>query len=219
MLSSIYHKLLSRFGPQNWWPVSGNGHRGWEVCVGAVLTQNTNWNNVEKALQNLITTKQMDPKNITSLDKRRLQRLIRSSGFYKQKARRLKTFAEFVLGFGTLDDFLKRVTREQLLALNGIGPETADSILLYACERPYFVIDAYTRRIFSRLGLIETKDYEELRTFFESNLPKDVNVYKEFHALIVRLAKEHCRKKPLCETCPLTELCKHRKDLKKKNVS
>lgn len=188
---AIYDTLLKNHGPQNWWPCrTGNK---FEICIGAILTQNTNWGNVEKAISNLIDAKAMRPEKIAKMDIRELQSLIRPSGFFRQKARRLKDFSAFVLTFGVMRNLLKNVTREQLLALNGIGPETADSILLYACERPYFVVDAYTRRVFTALGMINSEDYEHIRNYFESNLPKDTKLYNEYHALIVRHAKDCCR--------------------------
>jgi endonuclease-3 related protein len=210
-LIRIYEALLTRFGPQGWWPM-GNGFRPreWEVCVGAVLTQNTAWSNVEKALESLKESRCTDVETMMRTDTEALGEMVHPSGFYKQKAIKLRALGEAVMGFGSIEDFLKSVTREQLLEIKGIGPETADSILLYACGRPYFVVDAYTRRIFSRLGLVkEDMDYEDIGVFFEANLPKDSALYGEFHALIVRLAKEHCRKKPSCGGCPLEKGCRH----------
>jgi len=206
----LYRKLLERFGEQDWWPMS-NGFEPpeWEVCVGAILTQNTGWKNVEKALKNMKGNKIIRPADIRKIEKSKLEKIIRPSGFYKQKAERLKTFADFVLVFGSFEKFSKSVTREQLLKVKGLGPETADSILLYALNRPVFVIDAYTKRICKRTGLNKTENYEGLRRFFENNLPRDVSVYKDFHALIVELGKNHCRAKPLCGSCRLAENCKN----------
>jgi endonuclease-3 related protein len=177
-----------------------NGHFipvEWEVCVGAVLTQNTNWSNVEKALMSLKKAECVSVPATVAINIKKLQMLIKSSGFFTQKAQRLKTLASFVATFLTFTHFQKTVIRDQLLSLKGIGPETADSILLYACNRPYFVIDAYTRRLCSVVGITtENKKtgcsklpYETLRAFFETNLPKDIELYKEFHALIVRAGK------------------------------
>jgi len=206
----IYDILLKHFGPQNWWPTSNNfSPKEWEICVGAVLTQNTNWENVEKALRNMANSNCKDAETILRTEDKELEKIIRSSGFYKQKTKKLKSLAKNVFGFGGTENFLKNVTRDELLNIKGIGKETADSILLYACEKPFFVVDAYTKRIFSRLGLIQSEDYETIRDFFESNIPKDIELYKEFHALIVRLAKEHCKKKPQCEECPLRVICKY----------
>ncbi len=207
-LISVYQKLLKRFGRQNWWPMT-NGFEPpeWEVCIGAILTQNTNWKNVELALQNLKAEKILTPVDIIKKKTSALEKTIKPSGFYKQKAKRLQIFADFVLSFGTFTEFSKNVTREQLLDVNGLGPETVDSILLYALDRPVFVIDAYTKRVFTRLGLAKKKNYEEWRHFFESNLPPDVGLYKEFHALIVELAKNCCRPRPLCKHCILNWEC------------
>jgi len=206
-LMEIYELLLERFGEQEWWPMKrGFGPKEFEVCVGAILTQNTNWNNVEKSLKKMKEEKLTDVKAINKINPKKLEVVIRSSGFYKQKAKRLKEFAKI----SARKNFYRNITREELLKINGIGTETADSILLYACDKPFFVVDAYTRRIFSRLGLIdEAMKYDEIRRFFEGNLPRDVDVYKEFHALIVELAKKHCKAKPSCEECLLREDCEY----------
>lgn len=206
-LLDIYRKLFSVFGPQHWWPA----RTSFEVMVGAILTQNTNWGNVERAIANLraknvLTTQRI---NVTSLQ--RLRGLIRSSGFYNQKAARLKAFSRFLLDrYGGNTAKLRREEtaklRGELLALDGIGPETADSILLYALGKPAFVIDAYTRRAFSRHGFLSEKHgYDEWQRLFTDNLPRDAKLYNEYHALIVRLAKEHCRKRPDCSGCPLSD--------------
>ena len=192
----IYQKLLSEFGKQNWWPCK-TGNR-FEIIIGAILTQNTSWQNVEKAISNLIKNKMLSKDAIRKIETRKLAVLIKPAGYYNQKAKKLKAFV----------NFSGAITREDLLSIWGIGPETADSILLYAYNKPYFVIDAYTRRIFRRIGLIETEDYEEIREFFESRLSRNTEIYKEFHALIVELAKKHCKKEPLCEDCPLVRDCK-----------
>lgn len=190
-LMDIYDTLLKFHGHQKWWPCrTGNK---FEICVGAILTQNTNWGNVEKAIGNLIKAQAISAEKIVGIDIRKLQSLIKPSGFFRQKALRLKEFSRFVLTFGSIDNFLRNVTREELLNVKGIGPETADSILLYACEKPYFVIDAYTRRMFSSLDLIEDTDYEYIRNFFERRVPRDAQLYKEFHALIVKHAKTCCK--------------------------
>lgn len=186
----VYEKLLKKFGRQNWWPMSsGFQPKEWEVCVGAILTQNTNWRNVERALGNLRKNEILSPEDMVSIKTKKLEDIIRPSGFYRQKAERLKEFARFVLGFGTFEKFIKNVNRDDLLKVKGIGFETADSILLYACGRPYFVVDAYTKRFVKSLGVKTKMDYESLRGFFEKNLPKDVEIYKEFHALIVEWGK------------------------------
>ena len=207
-LLDVYARLLKRFGAQNWWPmVNGFSPPEFEVCIGAILTQNTNWKNAEMALENLKSGGIVAPLDIVKTETGVLERGIRSSGYYRQKAGRLRIFADFVLGFGGFERFYREVTREQLLGVPGLGPETADSILLYALGRPVFVIDAYTRRVFSRLGHGDKKGYDEWRSFFERNLPRDVDIYKEFHALIVELAKKFCRPKPACGSCPLGEIC------------
>ena len=193
----VYKRLLKEHGSRKWWPVSGfTEPKEWEICIGAILTQNTAWRNVEKALVNLDNADCRTVDDILKMDIRKLRRLIRPSGFFNQKAKRLKTFSRYVVdNFGSVENFLKNITREELLEVNGIGHETADAILLYACGKPYFVVDAYTKRIFSRLGVIdESWKYEQVRELFENNLPKDVKVYQEYHALIVRHAKECCRK-------------------------
>ncbi len=204
----VYEGLLGRFKRQEWWPRRHFFHpREFEVCVGAILTQNTNWKNVEKALENLSEKKLISPESIVKADLRKLEEAVRPSGFYRQKAERLRLFSGFVLGYGGFDSFAEKVTREQLLELKGLGPETADSILLYALGRPVFVIDAYTKRVFRRLGFMEFRSYEDWRHFFELKVPKDRYVYGEYHALIVELAKKFCRPKPLCSNCPLNDIC------------
>ncbi|NIO20469.1 MAG: endonuclease [Candidatus Aenigmarchaeota archaeon] len=190
-LLKVYEKLLKEYGKQNWWPmIRGFRPKEWEVCVGAILTQNTNWRNVERALENLLKNRILSPEDTLSTETKKLEEIIRPSGFYKQKAERLKKFARFVLDFGSFENFRKNVEREELLEVKGIGFETCDSILLYACERPYFVIDAYTKRFVRNLGIRTKGNYESLRNYFEKNLPRDVGIYKEFHALIVEWGKQ-----------------------------
>jgi len=199
VLSMLYGNLLVQFGHQKWWHGTP-----WQICVGAILTQNTNWNNVEKALVNMKREKLISPKAILAAPSKKLESAVRPSGFYRQKAARLKNLAKFALSFSSINYFLHNVTRDQLLALNGVGPETADSIMLYACGKPYFVIDAYTRRTLARLRLISGKEsYGELQTLFHAALPRSVKLYKEFHALIVEHAKNSCKKNPECESCTL----------------
>jgi len=188
-----YSKLLNFYGKQNWWPI--NYHfkpREWEICIGAILTQNTNWKNVEKALAQLKNAKCISPQDTLYIRINCLQELIKSSGFYKQKSHRLKTLAACVISYGSFEKFKKGITREKLLALNGIGPETADSILVYVCNKPYFVIDAYTKRMCEKLNIKIKKNqkYEDYRNLFEKNIPRDTNLYKEFHALIVQWGKD-----------------------------
>jgi endonuclease-3 related protein len=208
-LLEIYERLLEAFGRQDWWPVRYSfSPKEWEICLGAILTQNTNWNNVEKALFNLRNKGVSTLKDLLKIKTSDLEKLVRPSGFYRQKAKRLKDFARFVSRFGGVKNFLKNFERKQILKVKGIGKETADSLLLYAGNRPHFVVDAYTKRIFSRLGLIrEDWNYEEIKGFFEKNLEKNTDLYKEFHALIVRLGKEYCQKDPKCSGCPLRKFC------------
>ncbi|MEM5798897.1 MAG: endonuclease III domain-containing protein [Candidatus Aenigmatarchaeota archaeon] len=202
-LYRVYKILLREFGHQGWWPVSGGFNPPeWEICLGAILTQATAWRNVEQALENLKKAGITDPTDILCTSQQKLGQIIRPAGYYQQKAKRLRYFAKFVQDFGSFDAFKKCVDRDMLLAIHGIGKETADSILLYACKRPIFVIDAYTIRLAARLGISE-KRYDGLQYIFQSQLPKDVDIYKECHALIVEHGKKFCRKKPQCELCPL----------------
>lgn len=187
---ALYKQLKKQHNiSSKWWPTSGKFKpREFEIVVGAFLTQNTNWRNVEKALANLIEAKKLTAKDIAETPLTTLQRLVRPSGFYRQKARRLRDFCRFIDNFD--GDFYRDVTREQLLAISGVGRETADSILLYACNRTFFVIDAYTRRLLTRMKIINGKEkYDEIRELFENSLPKKVRLYKEFHALIVENEK------------------------------
>jgi len=219
-LLALYENLLEHFGKLEWWHMErGFSPPEFEVCVGAILTQNTSWKNVERALENMKAKEITGIMEVMNTKLPELEEAIRPSGFYKQKARRLKGFADFVMGFGGFRQFSKKATREQLLKIKGIGPETADSILLYALNRPVFVIDAYTRRVFTRLGILTKRysrqngrknlnGYDDWKHYFESNLPKDADLYKEFHALIVELAKKYCKAKPDCDECPLGKKCK-----------
>lgn len=193
--------------PGGEWPLSGEFHpRRFEVVVGAVLTQNVNWSNVERTLVKMIQEKLVAADAIDRCSRSHLEKVIHSTGFYRQKAERLKMISQFILKFP--GDFYRHVRREQLLSLKGIGPETADSILLYACDQPHFVIDAYTRRVFARYGLVkETTSYEQMKQSFESCLPVEVSLYKRFHALIVEHAKQTCKKMPLCRHCAFREDC------------
>src|SRR3989338_2698380 len=191
-LLGLYHELRAKHGPQKWWPQ--RTEEKFEICIGAILTQNTAWRNVEKALDNLIDEDAVSPEKIAAMHERKLQRIIRPSGFFRQKSKRLKILARFVLSYGSFGGFSKRITREELLRVKGIGRETADCILLYACGKLFFVVDAYTRRLLVREKLITGKEkYDALREMFESSLPKKVNLYKEFHALIVENEKFYRR--------------------------
>ena len=210
-LMETYHTLLNSFGSQGWWPMDNSFRpKEWEVIIGAILTQNTSWSNVEKALKNLRDAGVAGPKEVQDVNERELQQLVRPSGFFRQKAERLKGIAAFMASYGNFNEFSSKVEREDLLSVKGIGRETADSILLYALGRPHFVVDAYTMRIFSRMGLIgKDWNYEKTKEFSEKNIEKDEKTYKEFHALIVSLGKNFCRKKPLCYECPLRKGCKN----------
>ena len=211
-LLGIYKALHRVYGAQGWWPAKTR----LEVILGAILTQNTAWTNVEKAIRVLRQEKLLSLKALKSVSCRSLGRAIRSAGFFNVKASRIQAFVKHIEnGYkGSLNQFLSQPTeklRDELLSISGIGPETADSILLYAANRPVFVVDAYTRRIYYRLGLLAGEEgYEEIRSFFESRLPKKSSIFNEYHALIVRHAKETCRKKPLCEICPLNAICPKR---------
>ncbi len=205
-LLSIYNALYSAYGPQHWWP----GDTPFEVMVGAVLTQNTAWSNVEKAITNLKKHGFLTPSRMNSLTLGRLAVLIRPSGYYNVKAKRLRNLLVFIQDHyrGSIKKLCAEdgtVLRRKLLDVSGIGQETADSILLYAAEKPFFVVDAYTRRILSRHGLIELDaDYRQMQRLFMDALSADVLQYNEYHALIVKLGKELCRKnRPLCSGCPL----------------
>ena len=183
--------------------------------VGAILTQNTNWKNVEKAIGNLKQNNMLDAAAIAESDLQQLAEVIRPSGFYNQKSERLHPFARFFIDHGEINGLRAQTTgplRQQLLKLSGIGPETADSMLLYALEKEVFVVDAYTRRIFSRLGLLpETADYHAIQHYFQQQLEPDLKLFQEYHALIVEHAKRHCRSRPLCQNCPLHNKCNYLK--------
>ncbi|MCX6708446.1 MAG: endonuclease III domain-containing protein [Candidatus Woesearchaeota archaeon] len=212
----IFNKLLNAFGPQNWWPIKGEYRQRklseadrLEVCIGAILTQNTSWKNVEQALDNLHKYDLMDLKKLASIDEKKLANLIRCSGYYRQKAKKLKIFAQCILESGSLKDFFeKKNLRDELLSVWGIGPETADSIMLYAAEKPIFVIDAYTKRIMSRFGVCKSDvDYHVLQGYFHKKLEKNHKLFNEYHALFVEIAKRNCKKVPECQTCPLKKDC------------
>lgn len=210
-LKTIYNKLLRKFGPQNWWPAE----EAFEVIVGAILTQNTNWKNVEKAIESLKKAKLLKANRLFVTPNKKLAQHIRSAGYYNIKAKRLKSFLEFFFKFykGNLKRMAQTkatVLRRQLLEINGIGSETADSILLYAFDKPIFVVDAYTKRILIRHGFIDEKvDYDQVQTLFMRAFGKQRNaeMFNQYHALIVRLGKEFCLKsKPKCDLCPLKGL-------------
>jgi endonuclease-3 related protein len=209
ILTELYEAMLAHFGPQGWWP----GEGALEICVGAILTQNTNWANVERAIANLRAANAMDVRTMLALESAELAELIRPAGYFNVKARRLRSFLQAMANEtdGDVAAFLtapspKRL-RERLLAIHGIGPETADSMVLYAAELPTFVVDAYTMRILQRHGLIaESARYEEVRELFQSSLPPDVQLWNEYHALLVATGKHFCKPTPRCGGCPLNGL-------------
>jgi len=201
----VYRKLSETYGPRNWWP----GETSFEVMVGAILTQNTSWKNVEKAIERLKEKGVLNPKGIRELRKSTLSSLIRSSGYFRIKSERLKVFVDFL--FDEYGGSIKRMKRERvgvlrrkLLDVKGIGPETADSILLYGLKKPVFVVDSYTKRILSRHGILSEKaSYEEVQNLFMDHLPHDERLFNEYHALLVHLGKTLCKKVPRCDRCPL----------------
>lgn len=203
-LTDYYEAMYAAFGPQRWWP----GKTRFEIMVGAVLTQNTAWTNVEKAIARLKKEKLLTPERMHAAKDAGLAELIRSAGYFNVKAKRLRNLTTRILQDGGLAMFLRKDAselREELLSVNGIGPETADSIMLYAAGKSEFVVDAYTKRIFTRHGLVAEKDgYEEVKALFTGCLAPDAKVFNEYHALIVRTGKEYCRpREPLCAKCPL----------------
>jgi endonuclease-3 related protein len=204
---TVFQTLLTAYGRQYWWP----GDTPFEVMVGAILTQNTAWTHVERAIANLVQARALDAQSILAAPLEQLTEWLRPSGYFNVKARRLINFCRWYVDEGEYEVLASRDTprlRADLLAVSGIGPETADDILLYAFERPIFVVDAYTRRISSRLGWVsDAIGYEELRGFFESNLPPDTRLFNEYHALLVRHGKEVCRPRPLCGRCDLAARC------------
>jgi endonuclease-3 related protein len=208
LLLEMYDRLYQAYGPQHWWP----GETAFEMMVGAILTQNTSWMNVEKAIDVLKRKGVLTPEGLRQLKKPALASMIRSSGYYRIKADRLKAFMDFLwedyggnirrMGTRPLDEL-----REHLLQVKGVGPETADSILLYGLKKPVFVIDAYTKRILSRHGIISEKaSYDETQKLFMDHLPQDERLFNEYHALIVRVGKTLCKKTPKCGICPLYEV-------------
>ncbi len=208
-LARVYETLLAHWGPQHWWP----GEGPFEIMVGAVLTQNTAWANVERAIANLRAAGALDPAAIVGQEPERLAALLRPAGYFNVKARRLQAFCRWYLergGFEALRHEPTEPLREALLAVHGIGPETADDILLYAFERPVFVVDAYTRRLFARLGWVtERVGYEALRRAVEAAVGPDTARLNELHALIVQQGKHTCRPRPRCEHCVLHTQCRH----------
>jgi len=207
-LENIYQRLYSKFGPQKWWPARTR----FEVIVGAILTQNTNWGNVEKAIENLRRAGFLDPPKLHDVSLAELARLIKPAGYFNVKAKRLKNFIEFfyreyngqmkMMAQESLD-----ILRKKLLAVNGIGPETADSILLYACDKPVFVVDAYTKRILSRHNLVKSDaDYHAIQKLFMESLRHEPKMFNEYHALIVHVGKHFCKTRPWCDRCPVNDI-------------
>ena len=231
VLENFYKTLFSAYGPQGWWPLLGfkgtnptktgsvngyhpgnysvprSGGERFEICVGAILTQNTSWMQVEKALQVLKKRGLINPKKILQMKQAKLAGAIRPAGYFNQKARKLKIFAKFYLSLGK-----RTPSREELLGVWGVGPETADSMLLYAFKVPTFVVDAYTKRILSRMGLVQKNaGYGEVKALFEKNLPPQLETYQEFHALLVEHAKRRCNSRnPKCPECLASRACKKR---------
>ncbi len=228
----VYRKLSVFFGRQNWWPVTEKGEtipkppmkklterQRFEIAAGAILTQNTSWKNVLKAIIGLNREKLMDAKKIAATKNGRLASVIRSSGYYNQKAKKLKIFCNYLMKEhkGSINKLFKneKELRSELLGLHGIGRETADSIMLYAGGKPAFVIDAYARRIFSRIGMCsETTGYDELQQLVTGQIRKDAKLYNQYHALLVTLGQKFCTKEPRCQGCPLLEMCRHGRSAK-----
>ena len=230
-IKQIYYILLKEYGAQGWWPIVNNKtllceyhvnaprneSEALEICFGAILTQNTNWKNVEKALANLNKNNIIDAKKIIAISKKKLAEIIKSSGYNNQKAKKLKNFCQFLLNNynGKLNLLFKNNTyilRKELLSINGIGPETADSIILYSAKKSIFVIDAYTKRILNRIGYKQNK-YEQLQKLFMESLPDNEKLFNEYHALLVQLGKNICKKIPLCSKCPLNRNCEYYKNI------
>lgn len=204
-LLAFYERLAAHFGPTGWWP----GDTRFEIAVGAILTQNTAWSNVEKAMARLKAARTLNPRAILDASDPELHEYLRPSGYFRVKSERVRSFCRHLIERydGRISRMAKRPLgslREELLGIHGIGPETADDILLYACGKPVFVIDAYTRRILHRHGFdTHGAAYEDLRAWFESLLPSDLAMFREYHALIVYTGKDFCRTHPRCEGCPL----------------
>ena len=217
MLLHIYERLLHHYGPQHWWPAQTR----FEIIIGAILTQAVTWSNVEKAIANLKAAQVLDPTAFVALPVDELAYLIRPAGYYNVKARRIQAFVthlneHYKCDLEALLSKEVQALRNELISIYGIGRETADSIILYAAGQPVFVVDAYTRRLFSRLDLVSTPsatlrtsdtDYANLQAIFQDNLPSQVSLLQEYHALIVQHGKSLCSKRPLCTDCPLSSMC------------
>ncbi len=208
-LVKIFDALYSKYGPQGWWPGDGT----FEIILGAILTQNTSWHNVALAIDNLERENLIDPDALLRAEPERVKTLIAPVGFFNVKYDRLRSFLDYLMGnemdFERFRHLPVADLRNELLHVKGIGPETADSILLYAFDRPIFVVDTYTRRLFSRLGYnwMEKASYEEIQKFFMDELPSEPDLFNEFHALIVTHCKNTCKRKPLCSACNLSTFC------------
>lgn len=218
-LMQIYQCLLGHFGPRGWWP----GESRLEIIIGAVLTQAVAWRNVKSAIDNLQAAQLIDINAILDIDEEALAEYIRPALYHRQKAKKLKATANYIVDkyHGDLDLMFQEPLpklREGLLRVWGIGPETADSILLYAGDKLIFVVDAYTKRIFSRLGMVdENISYQEMQDFMEHNVPPDLYIYNEYHALLVGLGARYCKKsKPRCGECPILNFCKYLTHLQEK---
>jgi endonuclease-3 related protein len=207
-LDEVYLRLRTAYGPQEWWP----GESPFEIMVGAVLVQNTAWKNVERAIENLRDAELLTLQALGTVPQEEMEELIRPAGYFRLKARRLRNLLEYVQEScdNSLEVMFAKDTaslREDLLNINGIGPETADSILLYAGDKKVFVVDTYTNRILKRHGWIDYEaDYHQIQDHFEANVRDDVAMYNEYHALLVRVGHLHCRKTPNCDECPLVDL-------------
>lgn len=205
LLNDYFRRLSEHFGPTGWWP----GDSPFEIAVGAILVQNTAWANVERAIANLKDSKLLTAKKILAADPALVESVIRPAGYFRVKTKRLRSFCAFSLDeFGGSMLRMAKVPlndlRPRLLDVHGIGPETADDILLYACHKPVFVVDTYTRRVLGRHGVVDDAiDYDSLRALFETNLAENVTAFKEFHALLVKVGHHYCRKNPQCAGCPL----------------
>ena len=222
MITEIYRLLLNSYKPQGWWPLKGElkkkaltEEEKLEICIGAILTQNTNWKNADKSIKKLHNKKLISTKKLAGIRDEKLAQIIKSSGYFRTKAKKIKIFCNHMIKKKeTITEFLSdKNAREELLSIWGIGPETADCMLLSAGQRPVFVIDAYTERIMSRIGMCEPDtSYAKLQELFHSKLPEDHKIFNEYHALIVEHAKKHCTKnKPRCEECPIKNNCQYYK--------
>ena len=200
-LLKVYNLLYNTYGPQGWWPAKSK----FEIIIGAILTQQAKWENVERAIENLKRERILSPKKLAKARINKIEKAIRCVPFYKTKAKRIKNIAR---SYKTLIKKVKEGDRDYLLKTDGIGEETADSILLYVGGKRFFVVDAYTKRILKRIANFDG-NYESIRRFFEEKLPRDVKIYKEYHALIVKHCKEICKSKPLCNKCVLNKMCNH----------